>query len=136
GKPSPAPEVATEPVATAEGADPALEQVRARWHEIYAQARTLNHRTGALLNSGCDIIGVSDEEIVFGFRFDVHVDKVNTSENLAALQEAVDAVLGPGHRVRCVAAPNLKEWRAPQGRGGHLIQAAREMGARVISEQE
>jgi DNA polymerase III gamma/tau subunit len=135
GEPSPAAEAATQPVTT-EGADPALEQVRARWHEIYAQARALNHRTGALLNSGCDIIEVSDEEVVFGFRFDVHVDKVNTSENLAALQEAVDAVLGTGRRVRCVAAPNLKEWRAPQGRGGHLIQAAREMGARVISEQE
>jgi len=136
GEPSPAAEGEAQPVAAAESADPALEQVRARWHDIYAQARTLNHRTGALLNSGCDIIGISDEEIVFGFRFDVHVDKVNTSENLAALQSAVDGVLGPGHRVRCVAAPNLKEWRAPQGRGGHLIQAAREMGARVISEQE
>jgi DNA polymerase-3 subunit gamma/tau len=129
-------EVATEPVGVAESGDPALEQVRARWHEIYAQARALNHRTGALLNSGCDIIEVSDEEVVFGFRFDVHVDKVNTSDNLAALQEAVDEVLGTGRRVRCVAAPDLKEWRAPQGRGGHLIQAAREMGARVISEQE
>ena len=136
GEPSPAAEAEGKPVAAAEGTDPALEQVRARWHEICTQARALNYRTGALLNSGCDIIAVSDEEVVFGFRFDVHVDKVNTSENLAALQEAVDAVLGTERRVRCVAAPNLKEWRAPQARGGHLIQAAREMGARVISEQE
>jgi len=135
-EPSPAAEAATEPVDAAETGDPALEQVRARWHEICTQARALSYRTGALLNSGCDIIQVSDEEVVFGFRFDVHVDKVNTSENLAALQEAVDGVLGTGRRVRCVAAPDLKEWRAPQGRGGHLIQAAREMGARVISEQE
>jgi DNA polymerase-3 subunit gamma/tau len=131
----PAEEGGVEPAAAASGADAALEEMRARWHEIYSRARSLNHRTGALLNSGCDIIEASEEEIVFGFRFEMHVDKINTAENLGALQEAVDGVLGQGRRVRCVFAEGLRPARATRGRGGHLVEAAQEMGARVISDE-
>ena len=113
---------------------PGLAETRARWQEIYQRARQLHYRTGALLNSGCGIIRASEEEIVFGFRHTMLLDRMEADggENLRALQQAVDDVLGPGRTVRCVLAPNVEVQRP--GRGGHLVRAAEELGGQVLPD--
>jgi len=115
-----------------EGVDPALAEVRARWQDIYTRARELHYKTGALLNSGCDIIQASEGEIVFGFRHTMLLERMlaDGGENLQALQQAVDDVLGPGRAVRCVQDSKVETHRP---RGGHLVRAAEEMGGQVLS---
>ena len=117
-------------------ASPLLTEARARWPEIYQRARELHYRTGALLNSGCGIIQASEDEVVFGFRHAMHLDRMrgDGGENLRALQQAIDAVLGAGRTVRCELAPDVEVQRPP--RGGHLVRAAEELGGRVLAGEE
>jgi hypothetical protein len=104
-------------------ASPELAAVRDRWQEIYQRARELHFRVGALLNSGCGITLASGDEIVFGFRHKMHLDRMlaDGGENLRALQQAVDEVLGAGHKVRCIEDPDVDTQRP--SRGGHLVRA-------------
>jgi hypothetical protein len=88
-----------------------------------------------LLNSGCGIIDASGEEVVFGFRHSMLLDRMHADggENLRALQQAVDEVLGPGRTVRCVLDATVEQQRA--GRGGHLVRAAEELGGRALESE-
>jgi DNA polymerase-3 subunit gamma/tau len=116
-----------------------LEQAREHWRDIYSLTRQLNFKAGALLNSGCDIIEVGDGAVVFGFRSQWLAERMNSGDggsNLKSLQEAVNRVLGEGHDVRCIHAPEAAARPVSGRRGGHLVEAAREMGARVIPEPE
>ena len=110
-----------------------MAEVRGRWQEIYQRAREIHYRTGALLNSGCGIIQASEDEIVFGFQHAMHLDRMQADggENLRALQQAVDDVLGPGRTVRCVLEPRVAVQRP--ARGGHLVRAVEELGGQVLS---
>jgi DNA polymerase III subunit gamma/tau len=116
---------------------PEVAALRAKWNEIYQVARKINHKTGALLNSGCAITGVEDSTLVLGFRHEWMVEKMTSGEGgayLQALREAVQKVLGASYEVRCVYDPQASSGRAAGGGsgGGHLVQAARELGARVV----
>ncbi len=113
-------------------ASPGLAEARARWQQIYERARELQFRAGALLNSGCGIIEATDDEIVFGFRRSMLLDRMQADggENLRALQQAVDEVLGQGRRVRCVLDENVEQQRT--ARGGHLVRAAQELGGEML----
>lgn len=109
-----------------------LDEARGHWPQIYQRARELQFRAGALLNSGCGIIQVTDDEIVFGFRRSMLLDRMqgDGGDNLRALQQAVDEVFGQGRRVRCVLDENVEQQRS--GRGGHLVRAAQELGGEVL----
>jgi hypothetical protein len=126
-----------------------LERVRARWEDIYRLTKQKgagpqgNQVPGALLNSGCTIVAVEDNVIVFAFQHEFLVQKMNADNgtHLQVLKEAVQEVLGEEYDVRCVHdAEAVRAQRAASrsrsGGGGHLVQAAREMGARLITERE
>ncbi|MCI0777869.1 MAG: DNA polymerase III subunit gamma/tau [Chloroflexi bacterium] len=133
-------DAAPEPTPTSNGASdtrPAsaqLEEARAKWPDIYKRTREIQYRAGALLNSGCAIIDASDDEVTFGFRHAMLLDRMegDGGENLRALQQAVDDVLGPGRAVKCVLDPNVEAQRT--SRGGHLVRAVEELGAEPLSQ--
>jgi hypothetical protein len=137
-------EPAAKPAATAPAPPPpsgplTLEQARERWRDIYSLTRQLNFKAGALLNSGCDIVEVTDSTIVFGFRSQWLAERMNSGDggsNLKALREAVDRVLGQGYDVHCIHAPEAVSRPVSGRRGGHLVEAAREMGARIVPNEE
>ncbi len=52
-------------------------------------------------------------------------------ENLRALQQAVDDIMGPGRVVKCVLDANVDVQRP--SRGGHLVRAAEELGGETLS---
>ncbi len=129
----------TQPAAAAEET-PEVAAVRAKWDQIYSLTRQLSFKAGALLNSGCDIVGVEGQEVVFGFRHQTLLDRMNSGDggdNLRALREAVEQVLGQGHQVRCVLDPEAGGRRGPPraSKGGHLVDAAREMGAQLVPDK-
>ena len=133
-------DAAPEPAPTSNGASdtgPAsaqLEEARAKWPDIYKRTREIQYRAGALLNSGCAIIDASDDEVTFGFRHAMLLDRMegDGGENLRALQQAVDDVLGPGRVVKCVLDPDVEAQRT--SRGGHLVRAVEELGAGPLSQ--
>ena len=114
---------------------PEVAALQSKWQDVYQLARQINFKAGALLNSGCAITGIDDSTIVFGFRHEPLVDKMNSGEGgayLQALREAVQKVLGAAYDVRCVYDPQASSSRHASSGGGHLVQAARELGARVV----
>jgi DNA polymerase-3 subunit gamma/tau len=153
GEPAP-PREAPPPVGAAVEAAPSAEQaqppsgppsadlarVQARWQEIYQLTRKINFKAGALLNSGCAIIAVDNGAIVFGLRHEHLAEKMNSGEDgayLQALREAVQQIIGGEYDIRCVFDPQAATPRSATGAsGGHLVQAAREMGARLVSDGE
>lgn len=117
-----------------------LARIQDRWQEIYQLTRKINFKAGALLNSGCAITAVDDGTIVFGLRHEHLAEKMNSGEEgayLQALREAVQQVIGGEYDIRCVFDPQASTPRGASGAsGGHLVQAAREMGARLVSDGE
>lgn len=147
GEVTPPVEAAVEAAPSAEQAQPPsgppsaeLARVQARWQEIYQLTRKINFKAGALLNSGCAIIAVDNGAIVFGLRHESLAEKMNSGEDgayLQALREAVQQVMGQEYDIRCVFDPQAATPRSAAGAsGGHLVQAAREMGARLVSDGE
>ncbi|HEY5473022.1 MAG TPA: hypothetical protein VIK32_07505, partial [Candidatus Limnocylindrales bacterium] len=83
----------------------------------------------------CAITGIHDGTVVFGFRHEPLVERMNSGEGgayLQALREAVQKVMGASYEVRCVYDPQASSVRTSGSGGGHLVQAARELGARVV----
>ncbi len=117
-----------------------LAPIQARWQDIYQLTRKINFKAGALLNSGCAIVGLENGTIVFGLRHEPLAEKMNSGDGgayLQALREAVQQVLGSEYDVRCVFDDRASTPRATAGSaGGHLVQAARELGARLVGEGE
>jgi len=117
-----------------------LAPIQARWQDIYQLTRKINFKAGALLNSGCAIVGLEDGTIVFGLRHEPLAEKMNSGDGgayLQALREAVQQILGSEYDVRCVFDDRASTPRATAGSaGGHLVQAARELGARLVGEGE
>jgi DNA polymerase III gamma/tau subunit len=147
GEAPPPVEAAVEAAPGAEQAQPPsgppsadLARVQARWQEIYQLTRKINFKAGALLNSGCAITAVDNGTIIFGLRHESLAEKMNSGDGgayLQALREAVQQVMGQEYDIRCVFDPQAATPRSASGAsGGHLVQAAREMGARLVSDGE
>jgi hypothetical protein len=96
-------------------------------------ARKINFKAGAPPAAAAPS-PASTIALVFGFRHQPLVERMNSGEGgayLQALREAVQKVLGASYEVRCVYDPQASSPRSTGG-GGHLVQAARELGARVV----
>jgi len=147
GEAPPPVEAAVEAAPSAEQAQPPsgppsadLARIQSRWQEIYQLTRKINFKAGALLNSGCAITAVDNGTIIFGLRHEPLAEKMNSGDGgayLQALREAVQQVMGQEYDIRCVFDPQAATPRSAAGAsGGHLVQAAREMGARLVSDGE
>jgi hypothetical protein len=104
---------------------------------VYEKARANGFQLGALLNSGCDIIEADESAIVIGFRHPIHADKASEKPNLDALAAIVSEVMGRPIAVSCVHQPTVEPWNNRTGVSrSSLVQAAQEMGGRILSPVE
>ncbi len=130
--PEPAPE--PQPVRLATGpVGASLEDARSQMRGIYERARASGFQLGALLNSGCDIIEADESAIVIGFRHPIHVNKASERPNLDALTAIVSEVMGRPLNVRFVHEPTVEPWSQRGAGRSTLVQAAQEMGGRILS---
>jgi DNA polymerase-3 subunit gamma/tau len=114
-----------------------LEEARSRMRAIYEQARANGFQLGALLNSGCDIIAADESAVVIGFRHPNHANKASEKPNLDALGAIVTEVMGRPFAVSCVHQPTVEPWnqRSSSTSRSSLVQAAQEMGGRILSPE-
>jgi hypothetical protein len=104
---------------------------------MYEDARKASAQLGALLNSVCDIIGADETELVLGFKFPLHAERVSARTNLTILSEIASRLLGRTVSVRCVQDDSVESWRQRETASrSPLVRAAQEMGAQVISSTE
>ncbi|MBX3072159.1 MAG: DNA polymerase III subunit gamma/tau [Thermomicrobiales bacterium] len=96
-----APPAASEPPAVAPGGEPvavSIEQVRANWEQIRATLKSRSRRIEALLLS-VDPASVSGNLLTLTSAYPFHRNKLNETDVQAAVEEAVNAVLGSKLRI-------------------------------------
>lgn len=117
------------------GGDDPLDRLRLGWHLVLEQLQgkdARRRRVQALLRDTCSLVEVRDGEVVLGFRYVLHKQKLEEGESRKAAEEAISAVLGAPHRVACI----LQTDEAPVDKvalaeADPVVQAAVKQGARL-----
>ena len=124
--PEEAAEAAAQPEATPAPAlavgDDFLDRVRLACKEMDKQV-------AAYLNGSCEVKALEDDTLVLGFYFPFHQGRIEQEGNRRIVEEAASQVLGRPVRLKLEPTPLRQQAKVP---GGHLVQAARELGARPI----
>jgi DNA polymerase-3 subunit gamma/tau len=127
--PEPARAKATSPATVAAPSDDLLERVRQSLKEPEKQL-------SALLNGSCELKSSEGETVVLGFYHTFHLERIERGGYKGKLEEAFSSALGRKVTVVYEHSPQERPAGDKQRAGGHLVQAAREMGARAVPRQD
>jgi hypothetical protein len=129
-------EPAPEPVAAAPAnasvnrpSDDLLDRVRQSLKESEKQL-------SALLNGSCELKSSEGDTVVLGFFHTFHLERIERGGYKGKLEAAFSSVLGRKVTIEYVHSPQERPTGDKQRTGGHLVQAAREMGARAVPRQD
>jgi hypothetical protein len=86
----------------------------------------------ALLNASCEVKSLEDDVLTVGFYHTFHLERMEAGGYAARLGELASQALGRPVSVALVHSPRRPE--PGKIKGGHLVQAARELGAKPIGE--
>jgi DNA polymerase-3 subunit gamma/tau len=129
-EPAPEPVAAATPSPLAAGpADDLLDRVRQSLKEPEKQL-------SALLNGSCELKSSEGETVVLGFFHTFHLERIERGGYKGKLEEAFSIALGRRVTVVYQHSPQERATGDKQRTGGHLVQAAREMGARAVPRQD
>jgi hypothetical protein len=106
------------------GAEDLLERVRLACREV-------DKILAGLLNGSCEVLAVEDDAVVLGFYHTFHLERAESEPNAGKLTKLFGDALGRSVTIRFEkhAAPERSQ---SGGSGGHLVQAAKELGARPV----
>jgi hypothetical protein len=88
-----------------------------------------------LLNGSCEVRSEEGDSVVLGFYHTFHLERFDSGAYRQQLDEAFSSVLGRAVQVKYEHAPREPRPEG-QAKGGHLVKAAQELGARAISPTE
>ncbi len=129
-EPADMPESVSEaPPTTTPPPDNEMEQLRQNWKQVIEEAPAEIKRTNAvalLRSAGVKPVAIEDDTVVLAFRYSIHKDNMEKSENKQAAEKILSHFLGRSCRVRCIYQPE----------NNHLVRAALKMGAQIIEEEE
>ncbi|MEO8456583.1 MAG: DNA polymerase III subunit gamma/tau [Chloroflexota bacterium] len=101
---------------------------------LLARARAFLHESErqleGLLNGSCEIKSSEGDRVVLGFFHTFHLERIEKGPYKEKLQEAFSSVLGRPIKIVYEHSPQERS-TGPRRQGGHLVEAAREMGART-----
>jgi hypothetical protein len=94
----------------------------------------MDHRLAAYLNGTCEIKSLDNGVLVLAFyqHFGLHREKIETPAGRRIVEEAASRLLGQTITLECTVCDRQRAEGRPSMRGGHLVQAARQMGARPV----
>jgi len=124
---SPPPEATPVAATTAAADDDLLQRIRLACKEV-------DHRLAAYLNGTCEIKSLDNGVLVLAFyqQFGLHREKIETPAGRRIVEEAASRLLGQTITLECTVCDRQRAEGRPSMRGGHLVQAARQMGARPV----
>jgi DNA polymerase III subunit gamma/tau len=102
--------------------------------ELYDRCKTANPILGAWLNGSCEVMSIGEEEFELGFFAPIHMQKVDKDCRTLVEQQA-ELMLGRPVRLEVRQIERSPQARR-QPRGGHLVQAARAMGATPVGKED
>jgi DNA polymerase-3 subunit gamma/tau len=93
-----------------------------------------DHRVAAYLNGTCEVKSLENGVLVLSFyqQFDFHRGKIDAPDNRRIVEEVASSLLGQTITLECTVGERQRAEGKPSMRGGHLVQAARQMGARPV----
>lgn len=100
---------------------------------VRAASREGDHQLSALLNGSCEVLSAEGDTVVLGFYHTFHLERVETGAFQEPLDELFSNALGRKVQVKYEHAPRDRGSKAPESKGGHLVKAAQELGARTVS---
>jgi len=118
---------ATPTAATTKPADDVLQRIRLACKQV-------DHRVAAYLNGTCEVQSLENGVLVLAFykHFAFHREKTEAPASRRVVEEAASRLLGQSITLECTVCERQRAEGKPAMRGGHLVQAARQMGARPV----
>ena len=96
--------------------------------------RESDKQMAALLNASCEVKSLEGDVLTVGFYHTFHLERMEAGGYAARLGELASQVLGRTVSVALVHSPRRPE--PGKIKGGHLVQAARELGAKPVEKVE
>jgi DNA polymerase III subunit gamma/tau len=123
--------VESAPIAQAPRAAPVASGAEASLLDQVRQAcKDSDRQLSGLLNGSCEVRSVDDDVVTLGFYHTFHLERIESGPLAKRLEEMFSTVLGRPVKLAFEHAP--RERVASTSKGGHLVQAARELGAQPI----
>jgi hypothetical protein len=112
--------------------DTDIEHFRNRWREVVDATRGMGSagNLDALLRSACEPLSVENDTLILGFYYDFHKEKIADPKYRHMVEAKVSEVFGQPYKIRCVLTERKAKTR------GHLVEAALQMGAKIIDEED
>ena len=85
----------------------------------------------ALLNGSCEVKSVESDTLVLGFYHTFHLERVENGSYVSRLEALFSTALGRPIRLVLQHTPRAPK---PPAKGGHLVKAAKELGAKPITK--
>ncbi len=102
---------------------------------VWRMAKETDRQLAGLLNGSCEVTALGEDSVTLGFYHTFHLERVESGANTQRLAELFGRALG--HKVTLVLQHAPRSDRPQKAvKGGHLVQAARELGARPVGESE
>ncbi len=92
--------------------------------------RESDKQLAALLNASCEVKSLEGDVLTVGFYHTFHLERMEAGGHAARLGELASQMLGRPVSVALVHSPRRSE--PGKIKGGHLVQAARELGAKPV----
>jgi DNA polymerase III gamma/tau subunit len=92
----------------------AMAELQRRWKEVLSTVRQHSFKTEAALRSSCQPLTVERGVLTIAFRHEFHKGMIEDPEHRPAVEQAISAVLGQPHKVRCVLMSDQRAMRARQ----------------------
>ena len=93
-----------EPRAASIGLKLTLDDVKSEWARILGEAKLRNRSVEALLKS-CQPVGVEGQEVVLGFYYTFHKEKIAEPKSKALVESIISRVIESPCHIRCVLSP-------------------------------
>jgi hypothetical protein len=87
----------------------------------------------AFLNGSCEVKSLHEDRLILGFYYPFHKQKIEAPLNTKIIEDAASRLLGRRVALSCVITQRERDG---QPRGGHLLRAAQQMGARPLDRKE
>ncbi len=115
-----------------------IEQIRQRWPDFVNACRGVGSsgNLDALLRRACEALALEGDTLVLGFYWEFQRSKIEDPKYRHLVEDKLREVFGVPYHVRCVLTPKGKEVKSQQQARNPVVNAALEMGARIIAEEE
>ena len=90
----------------------------------------------ALLNGSCEVQSLDGDAVILGFYHTFHLERIESSGFRQRLEQAFSNELGHPVKVKYEHAPRQQSEVTKEKIGGHLVQKARELGARAVPRDD